>query len=704
MEVEEAHSWTDTRAEWQRDQFFFDDVHLFSEYRRQLESVASLECDGSTLAMSEDLAPPEDMVIEMPRSPVAQRTEVATPPTTENGRTLVTQPPSGTVVYKLFHYLEEGVTQRLQVPYEQVIALLRERCVKLVPDTERRQQQITATTRAYAHYTLLRMLTADANGARMKTILSQLQELYLWWAGEPVRDAKNNWAHITQLHALMARTHTESLDCANDQFYRKCADVKKRGRRPGHENANPPHPLNQLKAEYILSAKTAPPVVYNQSDQQFYLAHSATQPLAGSQLAVDYYPVFVKLLGVVNACVPRHDNHGWFTERLRQAAQHLSSRDWPMRGLVCSLMNLQAVLEHRRVRIVARDRRYYCCYTGQALQDGEEVWLLRLLVHSAERHRQWVREGRQPVSKADEPLLTGSVRCYYIKTRVTGLCSLFFSEFDARYKQKFPEYFQAAPSPAKKRATTPQRLLPTNRRLLFSPLWALLNQQQRFVEVNELAPALWDTTRAESYATFKDRVAPLMQAVDVERAEEQLLLVIFVALFGVHTVEELEAPLRRDLAKIREFTRLVLEATLVFTDLMFEPLAQGQSPLQSESVGRAVYSMPLLGIVCDEQKPTAQLLVVRPELQGEHSQSLLGALLALSDRAHTGRGERAYMERRQQLQLLEQCICNHAFYFMLLYETLYCSSDRLDALSFTEARALRGRLGLILNEQEQRRI
>ena len=577
MELEEAHSWAmppEPQDEWRRDQFFFDDAHLFGDYRRQLESVASLECDGSTLPMSDELAlppeSPEEMMIEIPRSPVPQRdaptlvpTSANTPP--ENGRTLVTQPPSGTVVYKLFHYLEEGVTQRLQVPYEQVIALLRERCVKLVPDTERRQQQITATTRAYAHYTLLRMLTADANGARMKTILGQLQELYLWWAGEPVRAAKNNWAHVTQLHTLLARTHAESLDCANDQFYRKCADVKKRGRRPGHENANPPHPLNQLKAEYILSAKTAPPVVYDQRDQQFYLAHSATQPLAGSQLAVDYYPVFVKLLGVVNACVPRHDNHGWFTERLRQAAEHLSAREWPMHGLVCSLMNLQAVLEHRRVRIVSRGpRRFYCCYTGQALQDGEEVWLLRLLVHSPERHRQWVREGRQPVSKADEPLLTASIRCYYIKTRVTGLCSLFFSEFDARYKQKFPEYFQATQSAAKKRAT-PHRLLPANRRLLFSPLWALLNQQQRFVESNELAPALWDTTRGESYATFKERVQSLMQGVDVERAEEQLLLVIFVALFGVHAVEELEAPLHRDLAKIREFTRLVLEATLVFT-------------------------------------------------------------------------------------------------------------------------------------------
>ena len=135
---------------------------------------------------------------------------------------------------------------------------------------------------------------------------------------------------------------------------------------------------------------------------------------------------------------------------------------------------------------------------------------------------------------------------------------------------------------------------------------------------------------------------------------------------------------------------------------MFEPLTQSQSPLQSESVGRAVYSMPMLGIVCDEQKPTAQLLVVRPELQAEHCQSLLGALLALSERAHTGRGERAYMERRQQLQLLEHCICNHAFYFMLLYESLYCSSDRLDTLSFAEARALRGRLGLVLNEQGHR--
>lgn len=678
-------------SECDRNQLFFDDAHMFDEYRNSLESVASLECDGSSAALLERRAQPAFAPVDPPEATVEQVEEMQV----ESGRVPVQQPPSGTVVYRLFHYLGDEIAQRVQVPCDQVLQLMRARCPLLVPDTERRRTQIEAAMRAYVRRWVLGMLCVDEKGGRLRTILAQLQELYLWWGGREVRGAKNNWAHVELLHTLLERTLRESLDCANDQFYRKCADVRKRGRRPTAESANPPHPLNQLKADYILSAKAAPPVVYEPRDGQFYLAYASQQPLAPQQLAVDYYPLFVKLLGIVNECVPRHTNHGWFTERVRLAARRLSARDWPAHGLCQSLLNLQAVLERRRVRIVLRPdqpRRPRCCYTGLPLQDGEEVWLLRLLVLSEERHRRWVREGAQPVRKADDPLLVQSIRCYYLKTRVTSLCSLFYSEFEPAYKQRYPEYF------APELATTTQkkavvRLLPPNRRFLFSPLWALLNRQQRFVQENELQAALWD--RRESYAHFCARLQPLLGGLGQEPDEKHLLFIIFVALFGVHEMEQLSEPVRRDASKIREFTQLLLEATLSFADALFDTLTQPQHG--PETVGRASYAMPLLGIESPEQAPAdaPRLLVVRPQLQAHH-QPLLRTLLVLSERRRAR--PTGYMAGRQQQQLMELCLVNHPFYFMLLYETLFQSSEQLDALSFGDARALRARLGLTLNE------
>ncbi len=673
-------------------QLFFDRGHMFIEYRQKLETVASLTPFSGP--------PPQPQICHVP-PPTTETMDVEEPaaPQAEE-RQLVTQPPSGTVVYRLFRYLHDDVVSRLLVPYTQLLELIQQRCQRLVPDTERRQSHIQAMLRAYVRRLLLAALALDEDGARMQQVLQQLEELYLWWGGREVTGAKNNYVHVRQLHQLMEATYQESLDTATDKFYQKCADAKRRGRRPGHESANPPHPLNQLKAEYILSHKSAPPVVYDERDSQFYLAYKAQQPVASSQLSVDYYPVFVKLLGVVNECVPSANNHGWFTERARQAVQCLGPRDWPMHGLMQSLLNLQGVLERRRLclNLKGTKQAYHCAYTGQRLQDGDEVWLLRLLVLCPQRHRVWQRESRQPATKTDDPRLLSSIRCYYIKTRVTGLCSLFYQDFDEAYKQRYPEYFRATGPKRTLPGTSSPRLLPSHRRFLFNPLWLALGRLQRFVAENNMAPMLWDTARRECYATLRQRVQPHMEALgrDPATMTQELHFVVFTVLFGVERLEQLSEAMQCDALKIRDLTGLVLEALLDFTDAMFDLVTPVSSTTAPDSVGKASYSLSRLGLPHTEQSEA--VMVVRPLLRaGSEALPLLHCLLALSDRRQRQSPPLSYSEKAQRRDWLEQCVTQHAFLFMMVYDALYQPNTQLDALTFPDALALMQRLGVTLN-------
>lgn len=695
--------------ECNRDLIFFDRRRMFVEYRKTLEPVSSLECPVSPViglgpaSTWSAVHPPEeeDNVEEiMPEENTNHNTM-------DREELLVVQPPSGTVVYQLFRYLQEDVIQRLLVPTTELIALIRERCPSLVPDTERRLQHFDAMLRAYVKRFLLLALTLDERGGRMLQILNQLEGLYLCWGDGDIEGAKNNYNHLSLLHQLLEQVTRESLNRSTDQFYLKCADAKRRGRRPGHESANPPHPLNQLKAEYILSHKSAPPVVYNEDNQRFYLAYKAQQPVASSQLSVDYYPVFLQELRIVNDCVPRHDNHGWFLEKCRLAAKQLTPRDWPMHGLMQSLLNLQAVVERRRVHIryTKGGKRHYCAYTGLQLQDGEEVWFLKLLVLCPKRHRVWQRQGLQSASKTDDPLLLPSLRCYYIKSRVTGgAISLFYSDFDDSYKRCHPDYFYPGGSLSLEGAERTERTerkrphpsilrwLPINRRYMFNPLWVIMGRLHRFITENRMSDMLWDWHRRESYTAFRQRFSDCVQSTLTDQStdcQQELRFIVFTSLFGVQQLEQLSEPLRSDASKIRELTDLVLEAVVIFTDAMFDFCSPSHSV---ESVARASYPLPLL---LPDSTEEDQAIIIRPQLQSMDL-PLLRALCQLSDKKKPA-VERSYQERRQRMTLLEQCVCNHAFLFMSLYDLLYKPSEQLESLTFPNALTLMQRMNLSLN-------
>jgi hypothetical protein len=657
----------------------FDPRSMLIERRKLLESVASLgDYRGAVVTRP---TPVEEMDVEAPQSPVQRQ------------RTLVLSPPGGTVVFRLFRLMKDDVVKRLSSSVEQLMDTVRASCPALLSDScsERRATYIGNALYAYTRRMIANTLARDENGTRLRVCLQQLEELYLCWGLIPgpdkavrlVEGAKNNYTHVDMYHTLLTDTYEVSRNPSTDKFYETCADTRPRGRQPRAVSNNPPNPLNQLKKDYIESLKSAPPVVFDESDGNCYLAHEATQPLASSQLTVDYYPLFFKCLDIVNGCVPRKDNHGWFTARLRTALRQLTPKQWPMHGLIQSLCNLQGVLERRKVCVRARPgKQYYCCYTGQRLKDGEEVWLLRLLVLCPDRHLVWVKKGNPPTgSKADHPQLRSSIRCYFMKTQASGLCSIFHREFEAEYREKF------TPNTLMVRT----RELPLNRRYVFNPLWRLMHRLHHYITHNYLTPVLKDAT-GETYQAFRTRMDPLFSQISL--APEELRYIVFTGLFGVNTLDDLSPIVQLQREMVSGLAQSVIDIVLDVLDTTLDFNSGGVTERQL-TVYHSTFTLPLLGV---SEKAQSLQNVIRPQLAMEAP--LLWALLSHSDRRRAERrdGGPDSHEKTLRMERVQQSLCTHPFLLLALHDTLYKSCGQLEELALPEALSLLSDLSLTVRK------
>jgi len=745
-------------------QLFFDDRHLFGHYReRGLESVASLYTKTSTTKRRRQPVAPQAPVVTTPPtvqpvqptqpveppvetmdvevdtvpSPVEEAVDaaVAAPPPD----LLVTQPPSGAVVFSLFPYLSDEMVARLLPDPLGIERVIHDRCHHLLRDVEKRRSQIASMQRAFICRLLLEMLAMDERGHRFGQMLARFEELYLLWEDEAVvqarqragtdaqqrrtaierafvRGGKNNATNVDRLHTLALETYALTQTPERDKWAEKCANAKQRGRKPRAEKEHEPHPIDRIRASQIESLRTMPPVVYNEQDRQCYLAFAPPKDavVANSQLKVDYYPLCVKVLDVFCQGLPRDTNHGWFTARLRRAARCLTPRQWPMHGLVQSLINLEGVVERTRVRLQLRQPtdRYYCCYSGLPLQDGEEVWRMRLLVLSPARHQKWVVEGERPMAPHLAPELERSVRVYYMKSRVTSVTSLFYTDFPDHYRRQHGAYFSARESrlltvttsapPPRGSASSSARQLPVNRRYTCNSLWTLLNRLKRFVEENRMRTMLWDRDSRESYDVYAARTLNLLALLQDEAFETQFLYYLFTSLFGVSVAEELPVTAQQQPQQVRDYLEMTLDVVLDFVDLMFDFLPPGHAAATTERVSNATFALPSLGVANNSDERPNQQLVVKPLLLcGAAESPVLRNLFLLSDRRQSERvGTMDYGERRQRLQRVESMVCHHAFLFMVLYDALYLSSPELTLLSFTEAMHHLSCMGISLHSRK----
>ncbi len=670
--------------------FSFEPRMLHDAYRDVLEDVDSLgsyvPCNVASNNNNNNHQ--DDMAVETSTTTTAapvSKTSAAGP--------VVANPPAGSIVHTLFHYLDAAQLARVALPYDEAVRALGERYAPVLQNLERLQlrERISAMLLVFARRMLLGALARDEHGARISQLLQRLDELYLVWDDVEVTQGRLDWAHGERVDALLQQVTRDSLEPATDAFYAKCADVRKRGRKPGSEKENPPHALNRLKAEYIESQKTVPPVQYNAAQRHFELAAPCSEVPPPTQLLVNYYPMFVQVLTVYNGLVPRRDNHGWFTERVRRAARLLQPAEWPLHGLVCALLNLRAVLSCTRVRLERADMR--CAYSGQPIAVNEEVTLLRLLVHSPALHRVWVRDGQTPLQPHSDEALARCVRCFVLKTRVCALASLFAPPLPEAYRRRHASYFGVtsgtAPTTTQQWLATKRlkavRTLPINRRYCCNTLWCATAQLLRFVGDNQLAPLLWEQGRREPLQARLDRMPMVWQSLTVDD-DARLDYALFTSVLSRASVEELTPQQRAQEARLQEYLEMTRDVVLDWLDLCLPPVAAQAS---DASDGLCAHSFPIEALQLRPDEETKAPLV-QPQMRDG---PLVRALMAASDRRATV----PESERRTRLQRLLQHVAAHPFLFLSLHDACFARCDALPALQFPAAlRWLRG-LGVALD-------
>lgn len=714
-------------VEQQRDVIHFDAHHLFGEYRAGMESLTTLgappprgggagddavsdtswDCEEEEMlrmlaARDAPLEPAESMQVEpAPEAPQpAQHHHKAT-------------------VHGLFAYLDEAFLRRLMPRYEALHQLIHDRCRPLLAKLAEQARHIHVLWHAFAARLVLEVLAADARGLKIRTTLAELEELYMRAAGHKVRGAKCNWANMDMVRALAHQTTVESLNFAEDKFRIACANPKKRGRRTDEEKKNVPHILNAIKRKHIVSKKSPRP------------AGGGEQPAPPQPApAPDFYPLWVKILAIFDACAPRADNHGWYLERLHRAARTLTAREWPLRGLVRSLLNMERVFERRRVTLT-RDHdaisgaRFLCAYTGEPLAVGDEVWLVRVLVNSAKRQKKWYVKGKVPAEASSAPEFMRSVRAYFVRCEVTSLCSVFYAPYAARDAARPEGAPRPESKPARKssRPAPPPHGLPPHRQFCVSTLWLLMNRVRVFIGDNALARHVSHRAqRARSMeAEMACLAAMLEQALGGGEFARDWRTFLTVATFGLEYTRELHDrsaadPAFRPDPRLAQYNDTTHDTVMDFIDALLPPRrcagGGGEGTESSPSAPSPLlqqYDMAQFGIVLAESAleraggaKKGGVRAVRPALAKRGGALLATQLLAMSAEREEARAARlgtprSYREERERMARLEDYLTRHPFLFLALFELLFAPHAAPRIAAFPEPIVLLARMHLCIS-------
>lgn len=591
-----------------------------------------LAFDSTTIASYKDEKKIEDVQSLMHQPPQQIKLE----------RIAIKDPPSAAVVYDLFKYFDSASVAQLMPKWDTLLGMIHQRCAPLCADVEKRRENIIELFRVLVRRTVLEILSFDDKGVKIRHMMNQLDELYLFNNQTPIKRGKLDYTNVDSVQQLIGITAQLTRDRDNDAFYQKHSGVRDRGRRPIKEKENRPNRVDAIRANYILSRKQVPPIRFDERDNSFFIESSQTmdKTIDISHYQVDFYQIFVKVLDVFDAVVPRQSNHGVYLTRLNEALRKLSAKEWPAKGLVQSIINAERVLERRRIRVPCADK-YHCAYTGLPLAEGEEVWHIRLLINDAERYKNWYINGKQPSNPNTSREFTRSIRAYMMKIQVTSECSLFYAPL----------------------VLTKERLS-VDRLYSFNSLYILFSQLRHAIHHYKLETFLWHGNEKRNYidmlATLNNSLSNAIVAPR-EQFKDLFMQYIFSATMYTLNLATL------DLDKVAAYCNCLFYVVLDFIDTLFVMATPQQQQQQTRLV---VESLPLerFNIIspAEERKKLPSLAT---------DKSPLDTLLELSK------------ERRvttPSLFCIEDAMCQHPYLFISLFSSIYTMDTSLPILSFGE--------------------
>ena len=654
-------------------------------------------------------------------------------------RVVVNEPPPAASVFKLFAYFSEGMVTALSLPYADVLETVGDRCPPIVArEVVERRANLESVVRTFVVRLIEELFTVDERGGKIKQILAELDETYLL-ADPPRRTGptttttttttggganqqpkrravcggKSNFINVDAVNRSAEKTYQETMS-SEDKFFRRCSDAKKRGRRPNDEKNNQPERIDLIKRGHILSQKSVAPITYSEADDKFYTmaaSLSETRPRGsgsyGIQSTVDFYPVFMKVLDNFHACIPRPTNHGLYLARLNKAVRLLTPRDWPMHGLVRSLMNMDRVFPLAKVLVPTDGATYRCAYSGLQLRPGEEVWHLRVLVNCGRRHRKWVIELKMPPCPMSAPEFTRSVRAYFIRCSVVGIHSLFYTLLSQPPNKKLAGGGATKTAPPRPLVVRTKSPLPPNRVFSVNTLWLIMNQLRVFIAQEDLALCVF--TRFYPQIPYGVLLTQLTEMLCAEVPRDEVMTRFDGCLFIGTLVSDLQYRVDHSLLLTdpcaMEYMKMVRDTVLDFIDLMF-PLqdsprldaAAPQGENERPHIARHSFSLHRFGVKNDEKTKIPPW--VNPTLRDTDS-VLLSVLLAESHQRHQARRGAAptYTERKERMDRLEKILVRHPLIFIALFQVIFSphTLTPTQRLSFRECNHHLQCMGMYIN-------
>jgi hypothetical protein len=644
-------------------------------------------------------------------------------------RVQVDEPPPSASVFKLFGYFSDAWVQSLAMPYDDVRETVQSRCTgcaTIQKEVVERRAQLERTIHTFVTSLVLELFTVDARGAKIRQIDAELEETYL--LGDPprrpassgnknngaastprrdvIRGGKANFINVDAVNRSAQKTYRESMS-TKDEFFKKCSDAKKRGRRPTADRNQQIDRVDLIKSGHILSQKSVAPITYSEADDKFYtMANTLCDSLAtsadvtpstkqpqqpqgyGIQSTVDFYPVFMKVLQNFYHRIPSCDNHGIYLQTLNRAVRKLSPQQWPALGLIKSLINMERCFPLSKVT-VPRKGTYHCAYSGLALKPGEQVWHLRLLVNDGGRYLKWTTADEMPPVPMTVPEFTRSIRAYFIKCAVLSQRSLFYTEPPA------PSMSPVLATPSKSLSAGKPGIGRNQRILCVNTMWLLLNQLRVFITQEELSHSIYGQKQRQlSYSVLMKQMTDLYSAPVTggsEVATQTLNGYLFIGTL-VNDFSSVDVSRLVQNPQAISYIDMVRDALLDFIDMMFPFPTSTIATIGSDQLMRRTFSMNKFGIRNDEKTKIPAIIMPVPA-----ESPIFGILLALSDaRALRDPG---YMERKERLERLEALLARHPYVFMALFQVLYQphSLQPQHKLSFRDVNRYLRVMGLYVN-------